>query len=106
MAQSYAFVAKHLTQVNKTFDNGIVYHYTDTAKVAEIKDLVSRVAVPLDYGLPTNGTAYPRLNVIIKQSPNKESWQYSGNALTKFLREWSNFIFEDIQNENPSTITI
>lgn len=82
MIQSYAFVAKHLTQLKPSYDCGVFYHFTTDDKVAEMKALVKRVAEPFDYSLPTCGTAHPRLNVIVKQFPNKESWQYSGGALT------------------------
>lgn len=80
--KSHAMVAKHLAKINQNFENGIVYHYTKPEQVEEIKDLVKRAAEPLDYGLPTSGTAHLRLNVIVKKTPDKLSWQYSGSCLT------------------------
>lgn len=78
MSHAYAMVAKHLMAISTNFDNGVPYHYTDPAKVEQIKALVTKCAEKLDYGLPTCGTAHLRMNVIVKESPNKESWQYSG----------------------------
>lgn len=82
MSIAYAMVAKHLMSICQSFDNGIPYHFTDPNKVNEIKALVTKCATHLDYGLPSCGTAYLRMNVIIKEFPNKESWQYSGGVLT------------------------
>jgi len=81
MSHAYAMVAKHLTSISPTFDNAIPYHYTDPAKVDQIKSLVTKCAEKLDYGLPTCGTAHLRMNVIVKESPNKDTWQYSGGVL-------------------------
>ncbi len=82
MSIAYAMTAKHLGIINQNFDNGIPYHYTDPKKVDEIKALVKKTATQLDYSLPTCGTAHLRLNTIIKEFPNKESWQYGGGVLT------------------------
>lgn len=82
MSVAYAMVAKHLMAIRQSFDNGIPYHFTDPAKVDEIKALVKRAATKLDYGMPTCGTAYLRMNTIVKEFPNKESWQYGGGVLT------------------------
>lgn len=82
MSHAFAMVAKHLMKIRTSFDNGIPYHFTEPSKVMEIKDLVSRCAERLDYSLPTSGTAHLRMNTIVKEFPNKESWQYGGGVLT------------------------
>lgn len=82
MSHAFAMTARHLMSIRQQFDNCIPYHFTDPETVTAIKDLVKRAATRLDYSLPTSGTAHLRLNTIVKESPNKESWQYGGGVLT------------------------
>lgn len=78
---SHVMTASHLQAIQKSFDNGIVYHITIPEKVEALKQLVNKYNRKLDYGMPTSGTAFLRLNYAIKQTPNKESWQMGGGAL-------------------------
>ena len=82
MNHAFAMTARHLMTIRRQFDNGIPYHFADLETVTAIKDLVKRAATKLDYNLPTSGTAHLRMNTIVKESPNKESWQYGGGVLT------------------------
>lgn len=82
MSHAFAMTARHLMSIRQQFDNGVPYHFTDPKTVDDIKALVKRAATQLDYSLPTNGTAHLRMNTIVKESPNKESWQYGGGVLT------------------------
>lgn len=83
MAVSHVMTAAHLQKFQVKWDNGIPYHFTDPVRVKELSELVSKAAVPLDYGLPTSGTAFLRLNVTVKKNPNRDAWQLSGGAITK-----------------------
>ncbi len=80
---SHAMTASHLKAIQSSFDNGICYHITVPEKVDELLKLVDKYAKPLDYGVPTCGTAFLRLNTTIKKDPNKDPWQMSGGALTQ-----------------------
>lgn len=82
MINSYAMTAAHLLKFQTQWSTGVPYHFTYPDKVQELVDLVTRAAEPLSYDTPTCGTAFLRLNYIIKEAPNKESWQYGGGALT------------------------
>lgn len=59
-----------------------------------------RFTTKLKHRLKLNGRYDPRnrirISFIEKESP----------AMTEFLKRWSNMIFGDVQNENPSTIAI
>lgn len=81
MAVSHVMTAAHLQKFQVKWDYGVPYHFTEASRVQELVDLVTRAAVPCDYNIPTSGTAFLRLNTIIKEAPNKESWIYGGGAL-------------------------
>lgn len=81
MSIAYAMVAKHLMKVKTVFECGIPHMFSDQAKVEELKALVKKCATQLDYTMPTFGMAHLRLNTIIKEFTNKESWQYGGGVL-------------------------
>lgn len=82
MAISHVMTAAHLQRFQVKWDYGVPYHFTDPSRVQELVDIVTRTAVPCDYNIPTCGTAFLRLNTIVKEFPNKESWIYGGGALT------------------------
>lgn len=81
MAISHVMTAAHLQRFQVKWDYGIPYHFTEPSRVQELVDLVTRTAVPCDYNIPTCGTAFLRMNTIVKEAPNKESWIYGGGAL-------------------------
>lgn len=66
MAQSHVILANHLMGISSTFDNGVVYYYTHTKQIAQLVELVRKNAQPLDYGIPTSGTVFLRLNYKVR----------------------------------------
>lgn len=82
MSKSRALTAAHLSKINQVFDNGIVYHYGDEVKVNEIIAIVDKYNRELDYGMPTSGTAFVRINTTVKRDKNSVPWAVTGGAMT------------------------
>ena len=82
MQHSRAMTASNLKSISPTFDNGIVYHYTEEEKVNEIIKLVDKYNRVLDYGMPTSGTAFLRMNTTVRRDKNSAPWAISGGAMT------------------------
>lgn len=83
MSRSRAMTASHLNKINLTFDNGIVYHYSVEEKVKEIVAIVDKYNHELDYGMPTSGTAFIRINTTVKRDKNSVPWTVTGGAMVR-----------------------
>lgn len=83
MSKSRAMTASHLSKINQTFDNGIVYHYTVEEKVNEIIAIVDKYNRILDYSMPTSGTAFVRINTTVKRDKNSAPWTITGGAMVR-----------------------
>ena len=81
--KSRVMTASHLSAINPTFDNGIVYHYGVEEKVNEVIKIVDKYNRVLDYGMPISGTAFIRLNTTVKRDQNSAPWAISGGAMVR-----------------------
>ena len=81
--KSRVMTASQLSSINQSFDNGIVYHYGVEEKVQEIIKIVDKYNRVLDYGMPTSGTTFIRINTTVKRDQNSAPWAISGGAMVR-----------------------
>lgn len=79
---SHVMTASHLTEITPVFDVGVVYHFTDQAKVNQLLGLVDKYARPYGPHVMEKGTAFLRLNTNIKRANLSAPWSMMGGALS------------------------